>query len=550
MKRLLCSLLLCSLFACKKEIKTTPDPVDPPPIEDKSTKITVWDASQWSEGNPYGLPVEGATVELYVTQQDYRNKKPAHTAKTDNNGIASFTNAKEGEYFIVAFKDKKTNTWADSLGRTYVSDTLFQSFKSINDPQQAMQKNAFPGDFMIIDLNGDGQIDNNDVADAPFFKVVINNTTPVADKVIIGYPVNDEGPLLKTMEEVKAAFAILAQQISLDHQDFVMLDGVLSDESDGNIIGIESSLVEDWKKIDQFQITSSNAVIRKLWNEHYASILKINILLADISRIAPGEIEVKAQLHALRALVYHDLFRYFGELPIVEETFIPRDIARSSETPYYTRDEVFSSLNIPLKAPAATPWYSTRAAVYMILSRVYMEMKYWDGVNHTTDTAWNTYQNIRLSDFSQVFVSPLGTEIIWSISPGLTSPFKEYFIKTGQTVNYFPIIRLTETFLLRALVAAVTDHWDAEKENLTLIANRSGKIVGPINTHEAAIREVEKLYSEEFYREGFRYRFLHFTGQAAKVLADKGYKSYHEHMPIPDSILMRYPLIKQNEGYK
>jgi hypothetical protein len=538
------------MFACQKDEQ--PDPVDPPAVENKTTQITVWDATQWSESNPKGLPIEGATVELYATQQDYRLKKPALTATTDKNGIASFTGAKEGDYFIVAFKDKKANLWADHLGHSKVSDTLFQSFESINDLQRPIQKNAAPGDFMFSDLNGDAKIDNNDIADAPFFKVIINNKIPVAHDVIIGYPVNHEGAPIKTMEEVKAAFATVAQQIGNTHQGFVMLDGILSDESDGNITGVENSLAADWQKIDQFQIVSSNTVITRLWNEHYASILKLNTLMADIARIAPEETEVRSQLYAFRALAHLDLFTYFGDLPLVEGSLIPPYIARSSQTEireYIYRDVMYSASHLPVTAPAATPWYATGAAVHMILAKLYTEIFYTDGVVFATDTNLNFYKQRQLTDLSQVFVSPTGAEIIWAISPGLTSPFKEYFVKPGQTVNFFPVSRLTETYLLRALTYAYRGNWGTVAENLDIVAKRSGKTVGAINTPEDAIRELEKLYTAEFYREGFRYRFLHLTDQADKVLATKGYDSYHEHMPIPESILMKYPNIVQNRGY-
>lgn len=551
MKRLLLPILLCSLFACKKD--TQPDPVDPPPIVDTTTRITVWDATQWSESNPKGLPVEGATVELYATQQDYLIKKPALTATTDKNGIASFNGAKEGEYFIVAFKDKKTNTWTDNLGRTKISDTLFQSFRSTVDPDRPAQKNAAPGDFMFRDLNDDFKADSNDVTAAPFFKVIINNKVPVAGSAIIGYAVNHEGAPLNTMAEVEAAFAILAQEIGNTHLGFVMLDGVLSDESDGNIAGVESELAADWQRIDHFLILSSNKVIRRLWNEHYANILKINKLLADVARIAPGYNEVRSQLRAFRALSYFDLFKYFGDLPLAKGTFIPEDIYRSSRetiTGYIYEDVMNASFNT-WTVPAVTPWYSTIATVYWMMGKLYVEEGDYVRAIIATRTNSNVYEKLWLSDLSQVFVSPAGSEIMWAISPDLKSPFKEYFVKSGQTVNFFPVARLTETYLTRALANLLYGSWGAlEEEGLGIIAERSGRTIGPINSREDAIRELGKMYAEEFYREGFRYRFLHLTGQADIVLGSKGYQSYNEHMPIPDSVLMKYPYMKQNPGYE
>ncbi len=555
MKRFLLPILLCCLFACKKDKQ--PDPVDTPPVEDPikdtTTRITVWDATQWSVSNSKGLPIEGATVELYATQQDYLIKKPALTAMTDKNGIASFAGKKEGEYFIVAFKDKKSNTWTDKLGRTKVSDTLFQTFRSTVDTEKPLQKNAAPGDFMFRDLNDDFKADSNDVTVAPFFKVIINNKAPVAAHAIIGYAVNHEGAPLNTMEEINAAFAILAQEIGDTHLGFVMLDGVLSDESDGKIVGVENDIASDWNRIDYFLILSSNKVIRRLWNEHYASILKINKLLVNVDRITPGYNVVRTQLNGFRALIYLDLFKYFGGLPLVKGTFIPEDISRSSRESVrdYIYQDVMKSFYNTWTAPAETPWYGTVAASFMLRARLYLEASDNVGVLYMTDTGWNYYQMFGLSDFSQVFVSPAGSEIIWTISPTLKSPFKEYFVKEGQTVNFFPVIRKTETYLIRALAYLRYGPWGVLKEEgLGIIADRSGKTIGPINSQEDAIRELGKMYTEEFYREGFRYRFLHLTGQADKILGPKGYQSYHELMPIPDSILMKYPYMRQNPGYE
>lgn len=547
MNKLLIPVLCCTLLACKKDKQTTPEDPDPAPVEqEKPTKITVWDATLWSESHPKGLPVEGATVELYSTQQDYLDKKPAGTAKTDKDGIASFAKQKEGDYYIVAYKEQKTNTWADSQGRTKVSDTLFQSDEAIRDLQNPIQKNATPGDFMYKDLNGDMMINNDDVASAPFFKVTINNTTPVAGSVVIGYPVNHEGAPIYTIDGVRAAFATVAQQINTTHQGFVMLDGVLSDESDGNISGTESN---DWKNLDEFKILSTNAVVTRLWKEHYASILKINKLMADITTIDPTASDVRSQLYAFRALAYLDLFKYFGDLFLVQGSYIPTDVARKSTAAvkdFISADLTNAASNLPVTAPAAYPWYATQASVQMTMARLYLEVSMSD-IDNITDTNLASYASLKLADFSTIFESSANTEIIWTISSNLTSPFKEYFVKSGQTVNFFPVIRMTELYLMRAL--ALRSDVSGATSDLKKVADRSGKTLGAINSSVDVLREVEKLYTEEFYREGFRYRFLHLTGQAGMVLTGKGYESYHEHMPVPNEILMKYYNAYQNIGY-
>lgn len=550
MKRLLLPVLLCSLFACQKD--TTPDPVDPPVPDKKATTIKVWDATQWSGSNPKGLPIEGATVQLYATQQDYTAKKIAYTATTDKNGIASFTDAKDGEYFIVAFKDKKTNTWDDGQGHTKVSDTLFQSDASVNDPQQPIQKNAAPGDFMFRDLNGDGQINNNDIGNAPFFKVTINNTTPVAASTIIGYAVNHEGAPLTTIAEVKTSFAEVAQQVGITHNGFVMLDGMLGDEVDVRLVEQHPDWNPDWKKIDAFEITVTNAVTRGLWNDQYANILKLNKLLADATRLAPEEAAVPAQIRMFRALAYLDLFRYYGPLPVVEGTVIPTTISRRSKEAtkdYINKDIQDAFSGLPLTAPTETPWYATKGAAYMLQAKLFVETGDYEGCTIATNMIITNKIFTLSPTLEPMFSLPASPETIWYINSNLKAPFKDYFIRLGQQVDLYPVYRFTDTYLLQALGFALQNKLELVTESLRPVAERTGGDVAPIYSREDAFNEIDVFYSSQFYREGIRYRFLHLTHQTSRYLDDLGYDPHFELMPIPDSVLMKYPNITQNVGY-
>lgn len=64
--------------------------------------------------NELGNPVEGATVNLYHNQEDYRQEEnpAAETQTTDNKGRVKFTDLEPKVYFVDAEKDDMTNDGA------------------------------------------------------------------------------------------------------------------------------------------------------------------------------------------------------------------------------------------------------------------------------------------------------------------------------------------------------------------------------------------------------------------------------------------------------
>lgn len=65
-------------------------------------KITVIDG--------LGNIVKGATVSIYIKEEDYRaSKNPVQTLKTDNKGRVTFKDVKPRAYFIEAKKGDKNN---------------------------------------------------------------------------------------------------------------------------------------------------------------------------------------------------------------------------------------------------------------------------------------------------------------------------------------------------------------------------------------------------------------------------------------------------------
>lgn len=542
MKKLLFLALSCSLWACKDDEVTPPD-VQPPQEEKPTATVTVWNALQWSPEHPQGLPAEGATVELFISRQDYLSNKPAYTATTNKDGVAKF-DIPEGEYFMVASKDYDSNTWRDAQDMTIVSDTLYQTEAEIFDPMQPKQESVLPGDFKYADLNFDGIINNNDVAEAPFFKITVKKNVQTNTRTLIGSLSNHFYTSVSAIEE---AFANELLKISAAHQRMVMLDGILSDEADCQI----SNLPAGWCDLNNFTFTATNTVIDSVWRTHYTSILHLNRMLESMNGFRGENAALIAQLRAFRAYLYLELHTYFGALPITEQLLLYPSTSRSSVdgTKLFIRKElVAAAAKLSDVQPANKPWYMTTSAVNMLLARMAaMETDGASTISYTEKViATAKYE---LADSAKVFTAPIGKEIIWDMTANMTSPFRDYFTRGGLKVDFSPAIRYTETYLLNAMGHIISGNFDDANKSINVIRTRGKKPAITLTTQDELRTELDNLYKEELYREGFRFARLVLYRQAQAVLGSKGYQDHHALMPIPMSAIEAYPNFFQNAGY-
>ncbi|WP_149693950.1 RagB/SusD family nutrient uptake outer membrane protein [Chitinophaga sp. CF418] len=539
MKKLLFLALSCSLWACKDdEVAPEVKPQQP------TATVTVWDATQWSPEQPKGTLADGATVELFTSRQDYLSKKPAYTATTNSSGVASFKDIPEGVYFMVATKGGKTNTWRDAQGMTRVSDTLFQTEAEIKDPTQPVQDNVLPGDFKCRDLNGDFVINNNDVAEAPFFTITVRKDSVNTARALIGTTINHAYTTLAAVEE---AFSTEYLKISAAHQQVVMLDGVLSDDADCQITNLPSG----WCELDQFKYTAANSIVENVWKTHYASIFQLNRMLASLNGIQGDKAALIAQLKAFRAYLYLELQTYFGTLPMTEQLLMPTAISAGSI--YLTRYNIKKDLTaaipaLPDAAPGTKPWYITSSAANMLMARVALFEINGDTAISYTDKVIAT-KRYALADSAKVFTAPASNEIIWDITANMNSPFKDYFVRGGLTVNFCPAIRYTETYLIKAMGKILKEDLPGANEAINIVRTRGKKPAITLTNLDDARLELETLYKEELYREGFRFARLVLYNKAQTVLGSKGYQAKNALLPIPQSVLSAYPNLFQNVGY-
>lgn len=509
-----------------------------------NTNVTVWDATQWSTEKRNGALLAGATVSLYLTREEYKNKTPRYTAVTNANGVATFTGVAPAEYFMVAGKGELSNTWPDANNSTLASaDTLFQSTAEIaNSPALA---GATPGDFKMLDLNQDGVVNNSDRAEAPYRKITVGSGTTTSEKVLIGYPVNHTMTLLKTTVEADSILLKAAIQLGNVQKQLVIMDAVMSNDADCN------GLASTWCAFDQFTFTASDATIFNIWANHYAVIGQLNRILLSLPAIQGDTLKLGPVTRSLRGLAYMQLATYFGGLPISTQITMPADISRSSPEATYAfiKNDLLASANGDL-AGTDKEHYITVFGANALLARLSLNTgKYADAVNYSKAVINIGTYNL-IGDTSAIYAETFNTETLYNIPRSYGSPFSQFFTVTRPgTVNFCPIIRYAEVLLINAEANVNLGDLENATNMINQVRMRRNIQTTGLLTADQAREAIRVLRNREFYREGQTFSTLVRQNLAAQELSNNGYKEYNKLLPIPLTYLNSYPNLTQNPGY-
>lgn len=134
-------------------------------------------------------------------------------------------------------------------------------------------------------------------------------------------------------------------------------------------------------QIDEFDMTSSNSVIANSWQDNYIGIQQCNVVLnrmtgiKDLSESTAQR--VTGEMKFLRALMYFNLVRIFGDVPLVtQETTNVNDYFGQGRT---SADEVYKQIVADLtdaadKLPETAPQRgrATKYAALGVLGKVYL----------------------------------------------------------------------------------------------------------------------------------------------------------------------------------
>lgn len=173
---------------------------------------------------------------------------------------------------------------------------------------------------------------------------------------------------------------------------FLVADLPADDYKNGG--GMSNSFLQD---IEYYRHTSENEFIKRVWREGFDGIARANTAISRIPEITMDE-ELQKRLVAeasfIRALLYFNLVRWFGGVPLITKIESIEDamILRSSVEDVYAlikSDLAFAEANLPVSYPASNAGRATKGAAIALLGKVHLTLGDWPNTVSTLNELVN-----------------------------------------------------------------------------------------------------------------------------------------------------------------
>ncbi|MDR6516293.1 RagB/SusD family nutrient uptake outer membrane protein [Chryseobacterium camelliae] len=404
------------------------------------------------------------------------------------------------------------------------------------------------------------------------------NTSPEATKVTSQFYADAS----QIEQGINAVYGTL--QYTGQYQQAMLVIGEIPSDNTYDEVPANDSFT--YGEFDFFTIQPNNSLIASTWKDNYIGIQQANIILNRIDAIQDMAQATKnnriGEMKFLRALMYFNLIRVFGDVPLVtKETTNVNDYFGQGRTPV---SDVYAFIEKELKdaiplLPAATTQKGrvTKAAALGILGKVLItENKYSDALPYLSQIDGLGYS--LLSDVSKIFdvTNKNNTEIIFDVqfasgingnsegspafqlfSPsgtvagakghnlptkeiynlyagndqrksayiGLTSngiPYTKKIVKTSNVIadggSNIVVLRLADVYLMMAECYAKANDLSNANGYLNKIKARAGIANVNLASQQALLAEIDKERRLELVGEGHRWFDLVRTGKAVQVM--------------------------------
>ncbi|MDR2563449.1 MAG: RagB/SusD family nutrient uptake outer membrane protein [Prevotellaceae bacterium] len=223
----------------------------------------------------------------------------------------------------------------------------------------------------------------------------------VFTEIIVGGS-ESEGPKYKTKQEIEMLVSgiytgLKSTASEIYNLDLYMLTDVRSDNA-------YSGSIEGWAlSLDNFNVAPNNTLTAREWGIYYAMIGRANTIIENVDLVPDPALtaELKKQYRAeasiLRGMMYFDLVRYYGDVPLVlndipditseniEEIYPLLYPKRASTNEVYQQiiaDLEFGAANGPASSATGDKFKMTQAFAKGLLAKVYAtaETKDWTKV--------------------------------------------------------------------------------------------------------------------------------------------------------------------------
>ncbi|MEO6637029.1 MAG: RagB/SusD family nutrient uptake outer membrane protein, partial [Ginsengibacter sp.] len=188
------------------------------------------------------------------------------------------------------------------------------------------------------------------------------------------------------------------------HSTFWAMAGLASDE-----MFSEQVFAPDLDQVGKFTEGPVNASIQETWTMHYKAITIANIALARIPSIQM-DVVLRTRLineaHFLRSLLYFDMVRMFGKIPLVLEEKEALTPTPASVDDIYAQivSDLVAAKDLPDNyPPGAGRGRATKGAAKAILAKVYLTLGKWQECADLCKQIIDSNQYALWDDFADVF---------------------------------------------------------------------------------------------------------------------------------------------------
>ncbi len=205
------------------------------------------------------------------------------------------------------------------------------------------------------------------------------------------------------------------------HSTFWVIAGCASDE-----LNNESIFTPDIDQISKFSESPINNGLQETWTMHYKAITLANIAIARIPGIdmdATLRTRLVNEARFLRGLLYFDMVRMFGSIPLVLSETEPLTPPVAATDAIYAQiiQDLTAAEDLPdIYPPGQGRGRATKGAAKAILAKVYLTREDWTNCAAKCNEVINSGQYQLWDDFADVFKlsSRGGKEAIFSVGFG------------------------------------------------------------------------------------------------------------------------------------
>ncbi|MBD2757196.1 RagB/SusD family nutrient uptake outer membrane protein [Spirosoma validum] len=197
----------------------------------------------------------------------------------------------------------------------------------------------------------------------------------------ISSPTSDN--FYKTADDIRNA--VNGSYAALQADGIAGFSYVFAEIASDNTVPVASGSVTDQDEFDRFYIRTTNPYISGRWNDSYSAIARFNNILDKVGGITMDATLKKrytAEVKFLRGLVYFNLVRTFGDVPLVTKTINDPDegyaYTRNPKTEVYAlieKDLTEAEADLPATYTGADIGRATKGAAKALLGKVYLTQK-------------------------------------------------------------------------------------------------------------------------------------------------------------------------------